>query len=140
MNGLSEKSINNRRNIIPKTTAAAGILLRQYLEFGLYGYKDILNGYLKEVAEGIEVVRAGQGLALLPLIDSLRSIETEVLLQGSNRHTPGFPQLGDVPASGDHVDDGEVFDAHEATSFSAVGRAVFGQEYFYTRNQNQNQE
>ena len=119
---------------------AAGILLRQYLKFGLYGYKDILNGYLEEVAEGIEVVRAGQGLAFLPFVDGLRSIETEILLQGSNGQTPGFPQLGDVPTSGDHVDDGEVFDAHKATSFRRSVVQFSGQEHIYTKKKNQNQD
>ena len=118
---------------------AAGFFLRQFLKFWLYGYKNILNGYFKEVAEGIKVVRAGQRFPALPLIDGLRSIKTKILLQGSNRQPPCFPQLGDVPASGDHVDNGEVFDAHEATSFRWSVVRFSGQEYVYTRNENKNQ-
>ena len=51
-----------------------------------------------------------------------------------------LPQLGDVPTGGDHVNDGEVFNAHKATSFRWSVVWFSGQEYVYTKKINQKQD
>ena len=115
-------------------TTVAGFLLRQNLYLRFPGYEDVLNGHLQQDSQGIEVVRAGQGLPFLPFIDGLRSLKTKVLLQVRNGQTAGFAEVGNVPAGGNHVNHGKVLDGHENASLSGWSVVWFlGQEHTYIR-------
>lgn len=96
----------------------------------MLGYEDILNSHLKEAAEGIEIVYAGQSLPVLPFINGLRGIKAKKPLEVCHRHAAGDPEGIDISTGGGHVDGGDVRDVHggihEATSFNRlVGRVVF---------------
>ena len=89
-----------------KTTGAAGVVLRLALLNSLED-QDVLDGDLENETQRQQVVGAGEGLTALPLVDGLRGIETEVVLEVGDGETLLLPETLDVDARGDHVDDGE---------------------------------
>ncbi len=107
----------------PKTTTAAGRILRQYLEVA-FRYEDVIDGHLEEGGQGEKVIHAGKGLTLLPFVDGLRRVKTEVFLDRRNRQAARLPKKDNILAGSHHVDDGKGFAVHTLSSLIPVGRAV----------------
>ena len=65
---------------------------------------NLIHGDLKQCAEGIKVIDAGQALSLLPFVDGLGRIKAEKLLKIVDGQASLLPQPGDVCAGGHRVD------------------------------------
>ncbi len=67
----------------------------------------MLDGDLEDETKRQQIVGAGKGLAALPLVDGLRGVEAEVVLEVRDREAFGLPEALDVGAGSGHVDDRE---------------------------------
>ena len=74
--------------------------------------QNLIHGDLKQCAEGIEVVDAGQALSLLPFVNGLGLLEAKIGLQVPDREAPLFPQPLDIPSGGRQVNHGKGSGVH----------------------------
>ena len=92
---------------------AAGLFLRQNAQAWELDHQKILQGNPQQVAEGHQIVRAGQRFSLLPFVDGLGSVESEVFLHFCHRQPLRLPETDDVLPGRDHVDDRVRFDNYK---------------------------
>ena len=96
-------------------TGAAGVVLRLIAVNGPED-QDLFDGYIEDITQCQQVIRAGEGFTTLPFIDGLWGIETEVVLKVIDREAFLLPELPDVFACGGQVDHGEGLEGDHLNS------------------------
>ena len=83
-------------------------------------YQNVVHGDFQQHAECVKVVDAGEREALLPLVDGLRGIESEVALHVPDADPAFFPEPDDLPSGRFQVDGRVVLHLHDATLLRSV--------------------
>ena len=69
------------------------------------GNQNRINGHRKDGRERHKVIYRGQGLAMLPLVNSLRSSKAEYHLKIIDSHPRLLAETGNIPAGCSHIND-----------------------------------
>lgn len=93
-------------------------------------YQDLVHGDLKQLAEGIEIIHAGQALSSLPFVDCLRLFESKKPLHIPDGKTPLLAQPKNVCSGRRRINDRKRNDRHKTASILA------GQVYCVDHNYN----
>lgn len=84
--------------------------------------QELVHRHAQQAGERQQVIHRGQALAVLPLVDRLRVLEAEVVLQLAHAQPGGAAQLLDVAPGALQIDDREGMGIHTAPPVTGVGK------------------
>lgn len=103
------------------------LMLGRQIQFGIAPDEDAVHGDLQEEAEGIQVVHAGKGEPLLPFVDRLRRVESEVTLHVPDCQSLRLPQSDDLPSGRFKVNRRETLHSASLHALCSVVRLQCGE-------------